>query len=259
MPSRIIWTWAFSHAAGASIPAVTLSHSTTTVPSKRLGSMGRYTTIRVLYGSGRRWFDVPFAVLGQRGCAGVGGGRPGQEELGLLVADLGRGEERGTQERDPTARKDRTLDGRATVPAARAAPASLRAWFRTRRRRTGRGTPPPLPGSGPSSAGGSSSRYTLTPPRCVLADPDIEDLTCQPLAHWADRRWWGRRFCGGRPWKTGRVLPDDRPPSQCSRSRTRWLSDDGGRSAPLRGHPSTGSRDVDRPTGLHGGIVLKVD
>ena len=35
----------------ASTPPLTLSHSTTTVPSNRLGLIGRYTTIRVLYGA----------------------------------------------------------------------------------------------------------------------------------------------------------------------------------------------------------------
>ena len=45
---------------------------------------------------------------------------------------------------------------RGTAPGPRASPASLRVWFRSRRRRTRRGTPPPLPGSGPSSAGDST-------------------------------------------------------------------------------------------------------
>ena len=51
MPLRIIWTWSVSQAAAASTPPLTLSHSTMTVPSNRLGLIGRYTTIRVLYGA----------------------------------------------------------------------------------------------------------------------------------------------------------------------------------------------------------------
>ncbi len=47
-------------------PAVTLSHSTNTVPLKSLAFSGRYTTIRVLYGAvvvGRS-FQRPSSVKG---------------------------------------------------------------------------------------------------------------------------------------------------------------------------------------------------
>ena len=76
---------------GRSTPALTLSHSTTTVPLNRAGSVGRITTKRVLYsavGAERLGRDVPLAVARQRRGRRVARGHTAEEELRPLVADL---------------------------------------------------------------------------------------------------------------------------------------------------------------------------
>ncbi len=72
VPLRINSLWAMIQSAGASPPAVTLSHSTTTVPLNFAGSIGRLTTSRVLKspadvaGSGATW-SFPSVGMGAVG------------------------------------------------------------------------------------------------------------------------------------------------------------------------------------------------
>src|SRR3954470_4744395 len=50
-PWRLISFPMYVQAGAASRPLLTLSHSTTTVPSKRVADVGRRTTMRVAYGA----------------------------------------------------------------------------------------------------------------------------------------------------------------------------------------------------------------
>ena len=58
-PARATWRWVSIQCAGASKPALTLSHSRITVPVNAPGSDGRHTTSRVANGA---W---PDGVTGQ--------------------------------------------------------------------------------------------------------------------------------------------------------------------------------------------------
>ena len=78
-----------NHTAGASMPPLTLSHSTSTVPLNAAGSVGTRAAMprRVVGGVGRADGPVPVAV--QRPGRGVGRRGPGHEVFGDGVAEVG--------------------------------------------------------------------------------------------------------------------------------------------------------------------------